>query len=226
MSRVNGSSKAASFLFPSPWFAKSTYSSKDLFCTSKLQEATTDVASMSTVANTSGRFGGQAKTVQDLRRILLSVNDCPVQFVKDWCTWYTRYQEREDPSDSSRKIASQNVETVLAEDLKGPVGRPKNSPGGDQSPVGEINLTHKLPGSCRRPRVAVSTGMPRCERGKERRRARGPRCSPYQDLFASLLGGRRGDGGGGGGRWASGLRGCLSPRYSRRANPVSLGPDR
>lgn len=28
--------------------------------------------------------------------------------------------------------------------------------------------------------------------GKERRRARGPRCSPYQDLFASLLGGRRG----------------------------------
>ena len=29
---------------------------------------------------------------------------------------------------------------------------------GDQSPVGEINLTHKLSGSSRRPRVAVSTG--------------------------------------------------------------------
>ncbi|CAK9804519.1 hypothetical protein ANTQUA_LOCUS4124 [Anthophora quadrimaculata] len=57
-------------------------------------------------------------------------------------------------------------------------------------------------------------------RGKERRRARGPRCSPYQDLFASLLGGEVGW------VWASGLRGCLSLRYSRRANPVSLGPSR
>lgn len=40
------------------------------------------VVAMSTFANTSGRFGGWAKTVQDFRRILLSVNDCPVQFVK------------------------------------------------------------------------------------------------------------------------------------------------
>lgn len=40
---------------------------------------------------------------------------------------------------------------------------------GDQSPVGEINLTHKLSGSSRRPRVAVSTGDSAVEekRGEE-----------------------------------------------------------
>ncbi|KYN34725.1 hypothetical protein ALC56_11214 [Trachymyrmex septentrionalis] len=74
--------------------------------------------------------------------------------------------------------------------------------GGDQSPVDEINLTHK---------------------GRKRERnERRPRCSPYQDLFASppceeRVGRepKRGTEGG--------PRGCLSLRYSRRANPVSLG---
>lgn len=39
--------------------------------------------------------------------------------------------------------------------------------GDDQSPVGEINLTHKLPGSSRRPGAAVSTGVPWQERKRE-----------------------------------------------------------
>lgn len=68
--------------------------------------------------------------------------------------------------------------------------------GGDQSPVGEINLTHKLPeerargkGGCAEtvgPREGSSylpRGMLVRKRGRNERR---PRCSPYQDLFASL----------------------------------------
>lgn len=104
--------------------------------------------------------------------------------------------------------------------------------GGDQSPVGEINLTHKLPKEREdAPRpwmgprgVVLSTkGDVEAARKRERKERR-PRCSPYQDLFASLpseerMGGKRG-------RGEKGPRGCLSPRYSRRANPVSLGPGR
>ncbi|KYM83937.1 hypothetical protein ALC53_05644, partial [Atta colombica] len=78
--------------------------------------------------------------------------------------------------------------------------------GDDQSPVDEINLTHKL----------IYEGR------KRERNERRPRCSPYQDLFASppyeervAREPKRGTEGG--------PRGCLSLRYSRRANPVSLG---
>lgn len=66
--------------------------------------------------------------------------------------------------------------------------------GGDQSPVGEINLTHKL--SKERageredtPRPWAREGsfyLPRGMSRKRERNERRPRCSPYQDLFASL----------------------------------------
>lgn len=71
--------------------------------------------------------------------------------------------------------------------------------GGDQSPVGEINLTHKLPKERARgggeggmraetvgPRGVVLslTGDVEAVRKRERNERR-PRCSPYQDLFAS-----------------------------------------
>ncbi|TGZ32070.1 Uncharacterized protein DBV15_10296 [Temnothorax longispinosus] len=98
--------------------------------------------------------------------------------------------------------------------------------GGDQSPVGEINLTHKLPRGGFTPSPWARGVNLSTRGGRERERnERRPRCSPYQDLFASppceeRVGRepRRGTEGG--------PRGCLSPRYSRRANPVSLGPGR
>lgn len=59
-----------------------------------------------------------------------------------------------------------------------------NSWGGNQSPVGEINLTHKLPrGFCAEP--VGPRGEPIYEGRKKERNERRPRCSPYQDLFAS-----------------------------------------
>lgn len=91
---------------------------------------------------------------------------------------------------------------------------------GDQSPVGEINLTHKLSGSSRRPRVAVSTGV---SAGEEKRGEEQEGLDVARIKISLHLCQAEDEGGGG---WASGLRGCLSPRYSRRANPVSLGPDR
>ncbi|KAG7206885.1 hypothetical protein KM043_000785 [Ampulex compressa] len=48
-------------------------------------------------------------------------------------------------------------------------GRTLEIRGGDQSPAGEINLSHKLPESSRRPGVAVSRGGYRPRRGRGER---------------------------------------------------------